>query len=283
MSAPQRTHATASNSQQRTDKVIDIKSRWGVSDTEFDMIRGSFEEILKELGVLGKRIQGMAARSTVTKAIDRMMRKQRHRNILGALDPERTHSDLRHMALLLSRNYRKKLGRDMERETRQQWLGTALSNEGNSPESLDRYTRKQPVKTPGGMCNEPALVGVHDVPTERVMSGNAARRMSFCLQTRKVIVQREDGREARIYRIQDFSSRQSTETVLELDDLNYEDFMNTLDTDFRTDRDVLTCYCEEGVKIIVSSEKVWKAALSEMFDRNERHFKFTLEPRADDS
>jgi hypothetical protein len=274
----------SSKHQQRAPSVADIKARWHVSDEDYDAICSSFSEILQEFGLLGERIQGRVTQSTLTQAIEKMLRKRRQQNSLKNVDTAIFKSDLRYLAQLLGRNHRRRKNRSKKKQTYQE------SDESAAPRSPHSWVQanQQVVSVTGQemdvLYNEskPSRrdAGNTHVEDARPRLGAKLFRHKLSSLKSKIFVLRwQDEGEARLYRPEDFWSSQVDGGTNTLDSLRYEDFMNVLisDLSFTPSRDVLIYDCVDEGRILVSNEKVWKAALSDMFNQGYRHFKFMLQ------
>lgn len=263
----------------RIDSVADIKSRWGISLRDYEIICSSFQDILKESGILGERIQGTTVQSAVNGAIDNILCNHRHRDLLGQIDSDMVYMDLRYLAAQLSRNYRRRIQRDKRRQTHTTENRLRLGPTGSFPGLTENGSRSSIVKVldkaelaPSSPREAAGEQGGHNGSTTLATGKN------FHLGTQLVVVRREGEEGARIYRLDDFCSAGSIDGASNLDNLQFDQFLTMLDGDFayHPEKDILSYDCAgEGI-ILVSNEKIWKAALLDMSSQGQRHFGFRL-------
>lgn len=136
-------------------------------------------------------------------------------------------------------------------------------------------------------------IAVHKAPVARedmgsCFDGNAKTRSSELLRRqepppladRMLIVPWQDETASRVYRIQELWTGQYTGINADgLDSLRHEVFMSILVTDcsFSPDSDILLYNCGDEGAMIVSNEKIWRAALWDMFNQDQRYFRFRLQ------
>lgn len=268
-----------SKSTDRVDSVTNLKARWGISDKEYERICNSFQEILQEFGVLGKRIQGITAQCAVNEATDKMLKQVRHRNTISRMDREVAQNDLRYLALLLGRNQRRRLKRDKKRQAQE----THISRSGrrSSTASTESSTINANLDTPSSepATSRTALCKVSPDLDKSSLSPPARQQVPNHFDAHMIIVRRQEEEGGRMYRLEDISPGQGFDGERTLEGLEFAQFVSILNTDFAFvhDRDVLVYESANTGKILVSNEKVWKAALWDMRSQGQRHFSFQLQ------
>lgn len=272
------------NDRQRVDSVADIKSRWKVADDEYDAICNSFQDTLSGAGILGERIQGRVTQSALTNAIEKMLQKRRYQSVFKSMDVTVVQSDLRYLAQLLNQNYRRRLERVKKRQACRAKEESATLAVERSPGSTQRQMANVRERSTRTTVNErlssPENEGsCQSEDVKMKVSRRPPQQEPPALTTMMLVIRWQDEATSRIYRTQDLCSEQDADGVDRLDSLQYEVFMSilTTDFDFSPDGDVLLYDCVDEGRMVVSNEKIWRAALWDMFNQGQRYFKFKLQ------
>lgn len=283
---PSATHrrVKTSTDRQRVDSVADIKSRWKVSDDEYDAICISLQGTLEGAGILGERIQGRMTQTAVTQAVEKMMQKRRYQSVFKDMDVAEVQSDLRYLAQLLNQNYRRRLVRGKKRQACRAKEESATLAVERSPGSTQRQMADVRGPNTRTMVSERLSSSENEgsCPSEDVKT-KVSRRLPQqeppALTTMMLVIRWQDEAASRIYRTQDLCSERDADVVDGLDSLQYGVFMSilTTDFDFSPDGDVLLYDCVDEGKMVVSNEKIWRAALWDMFNQGQRYFRFKLQ------
>lgn len=106
-------------------------------------------------------------------------------------------------------------------------------------------------------------------------------QVSPTFTTMMLIVRWQDEPESRIYRLQDLYAGPGPSDASEPEKLQYDVFMHILvdDLAFSPAHDLLIYDCVQEGRILVSNEKIWRAAIWDMFNQSQRYFKFQLQRR----